>query len=101
MTLAQRTYLHTDGDDGADPLTNLLNPGPNVSILPHVPMLDAKVMAWTFRSDPSPAYLPTHRRRRRRGPADQPAQPRPQRQHPATRPDARREGDGLDFPIGP
>jgi hypothetical protein len=48
MTLAQRTYLHTDGDDGADPLTNLLNPGPNVSILPHVPMLDAKVMAWTF-----------------------------------------------------
>jgi hypothetical protein len=40
MTLAQRTYLHTDGDDGADPLTKLLNPGPNRSILPEpVPML--------------------------------------------------------------
>lgn len=32
MTLAQRTYLHADG---ADQLTNLIYPGPNVSI--HAP----------------------------------------------------------------
>jgi hypothetical protein len=39
MTTQQRTYLHADGDDGADPLTNLLNPGPNVSILPREPQM--------------------------------------------------------------
>ena len=42
MTLAQRTYLHTDGDNGADPLTSLLNPGPNRSILPREPVMDLK-----------------------------------------------------------
>jgi hypothetical protein len=39
MTLAQRTYLHTDGDDGADPLTKLLSTGLNRSILPREPQI--------------------------------------------------------------
>jgi hypothetical protein len=39
VTTQQRTYLHTDGDDGADPLTKLLSTAPNCSILPREPQI--------------------------------------------------------------
>ena len=49
MTLSQRTWQHADGDDGDDPLTNLIYSGPNRSILPREPQIHWPLVRITLK----------------------------------------------------
>ena len=51
MTLSQRTWQHADGDDGDDPLTNLIYSGPNRSIRPPLPWFSTRVMWRVFAGE--------------------------------------------------